>query len=281
MSVRSKASTFFHRYLRIPYTLHTHEFRSPKNPKMTFVLIHGIGNSLHAWDEVVAKMPKDVRIIGIDLLGFGESPKPDWAVYNAKTQARSVGLTLLGLRIPPKQVVLVGHSLGALVAVEVARRYPLLPQRLVLCSPPFYARNQEGKKRLSGDEALKSLYLFAKDHPNQLMQLSALAVKLGIVSKVSNVTPENISSYIATLESCIINQTTLQDVQKLTLPIDIFYGTFDPVVIKKHVTMLDKNSNTITARRIAAGHEILGSYIGILAEYLSGLAKAGKNKNVR
>ena len=237
---------------------------------MTFVLIHGIGNSLHAWDDVVAQMPEDVRIIGIDLLGFGESPKPDWVAYNAKTQARSVGFTLLRLRIP-RQPVLVGHSLGSLVAVEVAKRYSLLPQRLVLCSPPFYTSTQTGKRHLSADESLRSLYSFAKDHPDQLTHLSSLAVKLGIANKVTNITPENVASYIATLESCIINQTTLDDVQKLTLPIDILYGAFDPVVVGKHITALDKNNDNVTVKRAAVAHEIMGRYVTVVADHLKAL----------
>jgi len=268
MSLRNWAAMVSHRYLRVPYTLNTYEFQTPKKPRATYVLIHGIGNTLHSWDEVAAQMPHNVRIIGIDLLGFGDSPKPSWVVYDAKAQARSVGATLLKLGLSQRPII-VGHSLGALVSVEIAKRYTLLPRRLVLCSPPFYRPKIDGKLIGSPDDMLRLLYTTAKKHPEQLERLSPFAVKMGLANKALNVTGDTISSYIAALESSIINQTSLQDVAKLKLPIDIFYGIFDPVVIKKHITDLDKKHENITAYRLPVGHEVTGSYVKMLSESLN------------
>ena len=272
MTVKSRSSDFFHRYLRIPYTLNVHEFRSPKKPKSTYVLIHGIGNTLHSWDEVVKRLPKDVRIIGIDLLGFGDSPKPGWAVYDAKTQARSVGITLLGMRLA-HQPVLIGHSLGALVAVEVAKRYSLLPRRLILCSPPFYKPQADKVLLGSQDDMLRQLYLTAKKYPERLAKLSPYAVKLGLANKALSITEDTVPSYIAALESSIINQTSLADIAKLKMPINIFYGAFDPVVVKKHIVGLAKTNDNISATRLAAGHEVVGGYVKSLATFVESLTK--------
>ncbi len=268
MSSRNYLSTFIHRHLRIPYTLHTHEFQSPKKPKATLVLIHGIGNTLHSWDDVVTGLPKDVRVIGVDLLGFGTSPRPAWAVYDAKTQARSVGVTLLKLGLVQRPIV-VGHSLGALVAVEIAKRYPLLPSRLVLCSPPFY--KPKADKGITADDMLRELYKVAKKHPDQLWHLSPLAVRLGLANKALNITQDNVVSYMAALESSIINQTSLRDVARVRLPVDIFYGMFDPVVVKKHITQLAKARQNVTAVRLPVGHEVVGAYGKSLTAHLKGL----------
>lgn len=262
-------STLTHRYLRIPYTLHTFEFRSPKNPRATYVFIHGIGNTLHSWDDVVAKMPRDVRLIGIDLLGFGKSPKPNWAVYDAKTQARSVAATLIKLRLMQRPII-VGHSLGALVAVEIAKRYPFIPSRLVLCGPPFY-KPKEGKMSFSTETVLRSIYETATKHPEQLVHLSPLFVKVGIANKSLNISDANIESYVGALEASIINQTSLQDVANLKLPITIFYGLFDPVVIGKHIVRLGKECDNITVIRVPYTHEIIGGYVDELAKYLARL----------
>lgn len=268
MSFRTYTSMLVHRYLRVPYTLNTYEFKSPKKPKATYVLIHGIGNTLKSWDEVVAVMPKNVRIIGVDLLGFGESPRPNWAVYNARTQARSVAVTLFSMRLTQRPII-VGHSLGALVAVEIARRYPLLPRRLVLCSPPFY-RPYEGEKRIpSADDMLRKIYTIAKRHPEQLEYFSPLAVKLGLANKALNITSDNVSSYLAALESSIINQTALQDVAKLKHPINIFYGRFDPVVIRRHIVNVAKQHENITAVGLNAGHEVKSGYAQTIAAFLA------------
>jgi pimeloyl-ACP methyl ester carboxylesterase len=270
MGFRTTASTLFHRYLKVPFTLNVYEFQSPKRPKATYVLLHGIGNTLHSWDEVVKAMPRDVRIIGIDLLGFGASPKPQWAIYNAKTQARSVGATLLGLHIAQRPI-LVGHSLGALVAVEVAKRYPLIPKQLVLCSPPFYSPPAPTKRIKPYDDRLRQLYRIAKNHPDQLAKYSSLAVKMGIANKSLSITTDNVASYLGALEASIINQTALHDVTQLKLPITIFYGMFDAVVIKKHITTLAKQYETITAKRLMLGHEITGLYVNAVADFLATL----------
>lgn len=266
-NIGMRISDFFHRYLRIPYILNTYEFQSPKKPKATYIFIHGIGNTLHSWDDVVALMPKDVRLIGIDLLGFGQSPRPHWAVYSAKTQARSVGLTLLNMRLA-HQPILVGHSLGSLVAIEVAKRYPLVARRLVLCSPPFYAPEVTGKRLKSNDDILRELYRVARKYPEQLEKFSPVAVKFGLANKSLNITQDNVASYFAALEASIINQTSLDDVAKVKVPIDIFYGTFDPVVIKKHIVNLAKLQKNVNARRLIAGHEIIGGYVKRVADFL-------------
>lgn len=266
-------SDSLHRYLRIPYTLNVYEFQSPKRPKATFVFIHGIGNTLHSWDDVAAKMPKNVRIIGIDLLGFGSSPRPKWAIYDAKSQARSVGLTLLGMRLA-HQPIIVGHSLGALVSVEIAKRYPLVVRRLVLCSPPFYAPEVQGKKLKSNDDMLRELYRIASKYPEQLEKFSTVAVKFGLANKSLSITKDNVGSYFAALEASIINQTSLEDIAKLKVPIDIFYGMFDPVVIKKHIVKIAKQYPTITAHRLMTGHEVIGVYVPSLIAVLSELVEA-------
>ena len=259
-------ATVLHRYLRVPYTLHVFEFRSPKKPRATFVFIHGIGNTLHSWDEVIAKMPRDVRLIGVDLLGFGQSPKPHWAVYDAKTQARSVGVTLARMHLTQRPII-VGHSLGALVAVELAKRYPFVPEKLVLCSPPFYATDSTDTS-LSADAALRSIYKTALRHPDQLIHISPLLVKMGLANKSLSINDTNISSYRAALESSIINQTSLDDVATLTLPITILYGAFDPVVIGKHISQLEGARKNVVAVRLPYAHEILGGYVTEVATRL-------------
>ncbi len=267
-----RLSDFFHKYLRIPYTLHVHEFQSPKKPKATYVFIHGIGNTLHSWDEVVAMLPKDVRLIGIDLLGFGKSPRPAWAVYSAKTQARSVGVTLFKLGLV-QQPIIVGHSLGALVAVEVARRYPLVAKRLVLCSPPFYAPEANKKGIKPPDDVLRELYRIAKKFPDQLEKMSPLAVKLGLANKTLTITKDTVVPYMAALEASIINQTSLADAARLRTPMDIFYGTLDPVVIKRHIVTLAAEHKAVTAHKLNVGHEVLGGYAHSLSDFLKTLSR--------
>ena len=122
--------TIKHRWLHVPYQLHVNQTKTPRRSRATVLFLHGIGNNSHAWDTVIATLPDDVRCISIDLLGFGESPKPRNISYDAREHARSVLHTYLSLGIPEK-IIIVGHSLGSLVAVEFAKRYPILVKSLI------------------------------------------------------------------------------------------------------------------------------------------------------
>jgi len=260
--------TALHKWLKIPYTLHVTEFISPKKPKATFILLHGIGNSAKAWEGLIPLLPKNVRVIGIDLLGFGKSPRPIWAKYNARTQARSVSATLLKLGIiqPP---IIVGHSLGALVAVEIAKRYRFRIKKLILCSPPFYKPTEEKRQLLQRDAILKDLYRRMQKYPQTLESLSPLIVKLNLASKALDINAGNVRSYVAALESSIVNQTSLEDAAKLKLPITILYGVLDPVVIGSNIRLLAKQNENIVEKKITTGHEVVGRYVKFVANEIS------------
>ena len=45
-------------------------------PASAVTLIHGVGDSLAAWDEVIAELPDGLDVIRYDLRGHGASEKP-------------------------------------------------------------------------------------------------------------------------------------------------------------------------------------------------------------
>ncbi len=250
-----------HRWLHVPYALHTRVINAKVKPIATVLFIHGMGNSGRAWNKVIDKLPKDIRVVTIDLLGFGQSPRPAWAVYSAKTQARSVLATLLRLRLQGP-VIIVGHSLGSLVAVEVAKRYPVLIRSLILCSPPFYQLYEEEKKFLPrSDEVLKTIYQMVTTYPEQFLQVAAIAMRYKLINAIFNVTKENIDSYMGALEAAIINQTSLEDAKRLRLPITILRGTLDPIVVVRNLKELIRERSNITLVQVAAAHEVKGLFV--------------------
>jgi pimeloyl-ACP methyl ester carboxylesterase len=260
---------FIHKWLRIPYTLNVWYIQRPKRPRATVLFIHGLGNTGAAWDDVIKKLPDDIRIVTIDLLGFGESPSPEWAVYDAKTQARSVLATYFKLRIT-SPVVIVGHSLGALVAIEMAKRYPLLVKSLILCSPPLYDTLEVAKKLdLRRDNLLRQMFILAEKRPENFVKLSAFAMKYKLINKSFNVTHDNVDSYMAALRSMIINQTSYLDAYKLQTPVHILRGTLDPIVVAKNIKQLVKANQNIQASTIIAGHEVRGPYVGAVVKAIN------------
>ena len=265
--------TLAHRWLRLPYTLYVHkDVRGAKKPRTTVLFIHGIGNTGASWGEVIKVLPPDLRLVSIDLLGFGQSKSPAWAVYNAKTQARSVLATYLKLRLSG-QVVIVGHSLGALVAVEIAKRYPLLVKSIILCSPPFY-REDPVKRRLfpDSDRMLKRLYTRMITHPEELLAISKIFKRLGLVNKSFNLTRDNSASYINALETSIINQTAFDDAVRLKVPTFIFHGRLDPIVIYRNLKAVAERNINVKLLTVLAAHEVEGLYVNAVAKAINAAA---------
>ncbi len=211
-------------------------------------------------------MPSDVRIIGVDLLGFGDSPKPRRELYNAKVQARSVMYTLLKAPFVGRPV-LVGHSLGALVSIEMARRYPMMFRELVLCSPPLYKpEDRSTTRRLSREVSLRRLYRVIRKYPGELEKLSPIAVRMGVVNKSLSINSETLGAYVSSLESSIINQTALADITRLKIPITIYYGTLDPLVVPANINQLAVDNKNIKIKKLKTGHEVVGGYAKKVAE---------------
>jgi pimeloyl-ACP methyl ester carboxylesterase len=98
------------------------------------VLLHGISSGSASWLDVALPLGEKVRVLAWDAPGYGAStplaqPAPLDADY-ARVLARS--LSVLGVR----RCILVGHSLGALMAARLAcEAEPGLVAQLVLISP--------------------------------------------------------------------------------------------------------------------------------------------------
>ncbi|WIB62374.1 alpha/beta fold hydrolase [Curtobacterium sp. MCBD17_040] len=102
------------------------------------VFLHGVGLEAHTFDATALLL--GVPALAVDLPGHGRSSWRADAVYSADTVAPAVVDALDALGTPP--VVLVGHSLGAIVAARVAAIAPGRVTGLVLLdmSPDFTQR---------------------------------------------------------------------------------------------------------------------------------------------
>ena len=250
--------------LDLPRLLYVRTDRRVRKPRATVVMLHGLGNTGRAWDEMIAKLPSDIRIIVIDLLGFGKSPKPLKASYNVRIQARSVAMTLMSLRLSGR-VILVGHSMGSLISIELAKRYPLFIKGLVLCSPPLYRTKKERVGAfMAAENLLTSIYskvsIDATARPEYLLKLAKTAMLAKITSPSLEITEQTIAPYATALKASIIDQTSYRDIQEILPRVKIIYGTLDPFVIPKNLKIIAKNSNTISAQSIIAFHEVTRPY---------------------
>ena len=91
-------------------------------------LLHGISSGAASWHKQMA-LP-GYRVLAWDMPGYGESPM--LATARADAGAYADALARMLDRAGVQKTVLLGHSLGALVAAAFAARYPQRVRYLVL-----------------------------------------------------------------------------------------------------------------------------------------------------
>jgi pimeloyl-ACP methyl ester carboxylesterase len=101
------------------------------------VLLHGLPSSGRFWGADYDALAKNARLVVPDLLGFGRSPRPTGG-YGPNDHADAVAATLRGLGTHDGPALVVGHSVGALVALRLAARHPSLVAGIVGFGAPIY-----------------------------------------------------------------------------------------------------------------------------------------------
>jgi pimeloyl-ACP methyl ester carboxylesterase len=117
-------------------TLHYVEKHPPvRRADPPVVLIHGFSDSWRSFEEMLGRWPLDAHdapVYALDLRGHGRSSEPEAGGYAMDDFAADVTAFLDALGI--ERAVVVGHSMGGLVAQALAVAYPDRVDRLVLIS---------------------------------------------------------------------------------------------------------------------------------------------------
>jgi pimeloyl-ACP methyl ester carboxylesterase len=260
---------FIHKFLRVPYQLFC---RLDQGKGQTVVLLHGIGSSAHTWDTLARELEGEpVRVMTFDLLGFGGSPKPtdSWVTYSAQDQARAVIQALKRRRVKGP-VTLVGHSMGCFVAVEVAALRPKMVRSLILYEPPFYVGlppKNAYRLRLRAYFALFNAVLRRPvDDPGGFRRIQRLVSKrFGF-----ELTDATWTAFERSLRNAIMQQTAVEDLRKLTMPVKILYGRFDEWVVndKQNVLFENANGGQVSVAQVAAQHHVSPKASRMLAELI-------------
>lgn len=110
----------------------------------TLVFIPGLGATTRYWKGRLGALEENHRVLLMDPLGFGDSPKP-WSRY---TVDRHVDALYEALK-NEKRFTLIGHSMGTLLSIAYAARHPEQVERLVLISIPFFSNAKAARRFFS------------------------------------------------------------------------------------------------------------------------------------
>jgi pimeloyl-ACP methyl ester carboxylesterase len=117
------------------------------------VLLHGNNFAGFYWGGPIDMIRKEgFRVIVPDQIGYGRSSKPIMP-YNFSDMARNTKLILESLKIDKAMVI--GHSMGGMLAARFATQYPAMVERLVLYNPIGLVDTRFDRPLESADEAYK------------------------------------------------------------------------------------------------------------------------------
>lgn len=211
------------------------------------VLLHGIAGTSSTWDEVLPTLSRSHTVLAPDLLGHGQSGKPQ-GDYSLGAYANAVRdlLEALGL----KRATLVGHSLGGGVSLQFAYQFPERCERLVLVSSGGLGREVHALLRaaaLPGAEAvLPWLCVAGRNSVGRLVHaLGGLGLRASADleetwrSFVSLEDPEARRAFLHTVRSIIDlggQRVSAHDRLYLAeeLPTLIVWGEQDPLIPARH-----------------------------------------------
>ncbi|MEG4803397.1 alpha/beta hydrolase [Microcoleus sp. ARI1-B5] len=96
------------------------------------LLLHGFFGEKTCWLPLIELLQSQFRCISLDMLGFGESSKPQ-IQYDVAVEVAFVRQVVEQLNIEP--CCIIGHSFGGWVASAYALKYPNSVSSLVLAAP--------------------------------------------------------------------------------------------------------------------------------------------------
>ncbi len=223
------------------------------------VLLHGLGNNHNSWQFVLKHLDYTRwHAIAPDLLGFGDAPKPDDVDYTPDDHAEAVIATLDAMGI--ERAVFAGHSMGCLVALRIADRWPERTDGLLLLGAPLYARRPRGgrlRRMLRAEGLYFSLFEVVEQNPDAVQAGGDLAEDLLPFVKGMEITEETWPAFRASLEHTIMQFDSFRQAVRLTVPAVFVTGFLDMFVIRRNVVAAHRRNRRHTRLvRTLGPHEL-------------------------
>lgn len=122
------------------------------------VFIAGLLGSTRYWGNTFDSFAAKHRLIFIDPVGFGKSPRPD-IEYTLDDHLAAIRKVLIKENAT-KNVSFVGHSFGGLLAAWYAHRHPKEVEKVMLLGTPAFESADEVKRKLYEGSYLTGLFTF-------------------------------------------------------------------------------------------------------------------------
>lgn len=193
------------------------------------LLVHGLASSSHIWDLVAPRLARDgLRPVAYDQRGHGRSTKPSWGYGFDRTVSEAAAvIAAVGLGRP----VVVGHSWGANVVLELAARSPRRVRGAVLVDGGFLdlrdrydwatAKEALAPPNLSGTplhEFLETVRYFLHGQVELTPEVEAVFLSLMRVDAHGNIHPRLSRANHLRILRALWEQDTLELLRRVRVP---------------------------------------------------------------
>lgn len=216
----------------------THDFCPSGKAKLTVVFIHGIASSSKSFVKTLGYLEgtnslRDIRFVAYDLLGSGKSRKSNKFNYDYNDQLTALEKSLKKLKIKTP-LIIVGHSMGTLIATKYAYDHKKAVAQLILCSPPIYTE---------------------KDLDNPAFEIAMAGFKNAVGAKNRAIIKEK--SFINSIEKIVKNRNNFKRLTNIKIPTTLIYGDLDQIIAPYNIPKVIKlNGENISVIRTPGGHSM-------------------------
>lgn len=223
----------------------------------------GLALTTRYWEARVAPLATSHRLLLVDLLGFGRSPKP-WTTYTVDRHVEALR-GVLGAAAP---VTLVGHSVGALLAVAYAARRPGDVNGLVLLDLPRFRGEADARRFLRSRSSLDRWVLTSTVAAAVACVLTRRVARRFLPRLLPGLPREVVEDYVqhtwrsatSTIREVVYRYDVCQDADRLSpdLPVMLLHGGRDQTApIDGAKELVRRHSNWRFAELPDADHHVM------------------------
>ncbi len=249
------------------------------------VLLHGMTASGNTFGGAYDTF--GVRTIAIDLLGFGQSMQATAGTYTATAHVDAVMSTLERIGVADCPIVVVGHSMGAVLALHLANRLAD-PQGVVCLSAPLYDGEDEALGRIGEADPLSSLITVGRlaERVCSLLCANRDAARV-LYPLIAPHWPRQVAAdgvlhtwpaYRQSLQHLILTSGYLEVLRALDarhVPVQLIDGSDDGVMVPGRAASLASRFPGVKAMTVdGAGHQLPLSHAERCADLISDLVRS-------
>ncbi|MFI8536397.1 alpha/beta fold hydrolase [Streptomyces aquilus] len=228
----------------------TYDDEGPRDAQgVPLVFVHGWTADRHRWDHQLAHFAQKRRVIRLDLRGHGES---SGAGVRTIAELADDVLALLD-HLAVERCVVVGHSMGGMIAQTITLAHPERVERLVLVNSIGRMTYSRGRGLLMGVSTLVPFRLFVAANIQRAFAPGYPRDEIRAYVKASANTPREV---VMTLYGAMRAFDVLDRVGEIRVPTLMVHGYHDIQLPVRQMLRMAKAYPDAEVRIIDAGHEL-------------------------